>query len=180
MQTIEILNTGLKDLYGRMLDGRPRFRLSWSDDQLEHRKGLFRDYYGDVLVREVEETRLVKKYAYIDPPCWVLEKLVFYRNPELPTAEMGAYEPVWAFKDKDKNPLEPNWKVIEFIMYHLHNPVKRTDSDFKEEVAQEDKEEIAKFLDIIDNDARAPWAAFENAVNVSTNQLEFKKDRNNG
>jgi hypothetical protein len=177
MEDIEALNTRLKEFYGRLLDGRGRFRLAWSDEQLEYRHGQFRDLYGHIIIREVVETRLVKKYAYINPPCWVLEKLVFYRSKELPNASQGTYEPVWAFKDKDKNPLQPNWKVIEIIMWHVMNPTKRTDSDFKEEVARADKEEISKFLDIIDNEGRAPWAAFENAVNVSTNQLEFRRNR---
>ena len=94
MEDITVLNKRLKERYGRLLDGRGRFRLAWSDDQQEYRFGLFRNFYGHIIIREAEKVRLVKKYDYINPPCWVLEKLVFYRarnSPPRSTVHMNQY-----------------------------------------------------------------------------------------
>src|SRR5262245_39183754 len=74
---IETINANLLRDW-RVLDGRPIYRIVWSDTQLEMRRGKYSEFYGDhIFIREVEEVREVKKYWYYIKPCWVFEKLIF-------------------------------------------------------------------------------------------------------
>lgn len=181
MQTlVDSINETLKREF-RVLDGRPIFRVVWSDDQLEVRKGKFSDWYGSILVREYTAVRQVKKYWYITPPTWVIEKLVFIANQtvlkeqveELVECTNGSYEPVYVFSDKNGQPLELNREVVDFVVYTLMNPVKR---DYKGLEAIEDKEEVKYFEEELGKGERSPLFVFENSAFVSTNQSKFKQE----
>ena len=133
---VETINGYLRQNF-RVLDGRPIYRLVWSDDQLEIRKGKFSDWYGKIFIREYEAVREIKKYWYIKPPCWVLEKLIFMANAEvlkdivseLVTAQNGTYEPVYSFKDAKDNPLPVDFEVVQFILQALHSPARKVDPE---------------------------------------------------
>jgi len=119
MREVDYINKDLEK-YGRDLRGRPLFRVVWSDDQYEIRKGIFEDYTeGGIFLREVNEARRVPKYSYIKER-WILERLWFGVNVELPEAEReGSYENLYTFETKDGRylPLDP--KAIEPIMWTL-------------------------------------------------------------
>lgn len=169
----------------RVLDGRPIYRIVWSDSQLEKRIGDFTDWYGHILIRQEHKAlREVKKYWYFEKPCWVLEKLIFIRDSqalkeitlELVEARSGSYEPVYAFRDSDGNPLSVNWKVVEIILAVLHNPVKRLPSDFEADRLIEEQDEHKYFFDKISEDERPELFVWENSVFVSSRQQKFKQE----
>jgi len=185
--TIDAINKRLHRDY-RVLDGRPIYRIVWSGDQLEVRKGTFTDWYGSILIRqEYQAVREIKKYWYLQKPCWILEKLVFIQgvrdleeiSKELVQIRNGSYETIYVFQDKNFNPLPVAWKVVDFIIFRLHNPVKnlvRKEIDQRAEQIDE-AEETAYFREQVDEKARSELFTFENAVSVSSRQVEFKRSR---
>lgn len=181
LNIIDSINQDLLSKY-RVLDGRPIYRLVFSDTQFEVRKGKFTDWYGPILIREVTEVRRIKKYWYIQPPCWILEKLVFIHNnqalkdltEELVEGRNGTYEPVYTFRDAQDQPLEVNPRVVNFIIWKLHNPTKRLPSDWESIRLHEEQEETKYFEEEIGQKERSPLFVFENSAFVSTNQLKHK------
>jgi hypothetical protein len=76
--------------------------------------GTYEDYYGDVYLRTVTETREVPKYP-IYPDFWVFEKI----QPNLANPELKAtlsYEPIWVFRDKKGERVQPEQWAIECIV----------------------------------------------------------------
>lgn len=121
MSNIQEINKRLLK-YGTNLLGKPHFRLVFSDDIFEKRFGLFGDYYGSILVREVKEVREVRKYNYISHR-WILE--MWKKDFERPTKELVApdgYECIYVFEDKDGKELPVVWHVIEMIIFFILNP----------------------------------------------------------
>lgn len=181
---INTINRRLRDDY-RVLDGRPIYRVVFSGSQYEMRKSVWREFYGHILIREYEATKLAPKYWYFKEPCWVLEKLVFINKQvalkeileELVEAGNGTYEPVYVFKDKDENPLPVYWRVVEIILWHLHHPVKMTPSDIKDVMLLEEAAEVEYFRNQLAEGERSELFVFENSAFVSSNQHKFRQDR---
>jgi len=99
---------------GLSLDGKPLYRLTWSDAAFEWRKGQFREFYGNLFLREVVGARLVPKYPYIKER-WILEK--YFPNShseELPNYDH--YEPIFCFQDKNCNPLPVVLRMVELLV----------------------------------------------------------------
>jgi hypothetical protein len=74
MTEVQILNKRLEK-EGLSITGEVIYRLVWSNRIFENRFGNFRDFIEgtNILIREVKETRLVRKYNYINER-WILEK----------------------------------------------------------------------------------------------------------
>lgn len=181
---IDGINQRLYDSY-RVIDGRPIYRIVWSDDQLELRLGTFTDWYGHILIRQEHKAlREIKKYWYLKRPCWLLEKLVFMPSEyhlkdileELVQARNGTYEPVYVFNDRDNNPIPVVESVVEFIINSLHNPQKRTKKDFEAMEKLEEKGEVKFFEDQLGENERSPLFVWDNSAFVSTNQMKFREE----
>ena len=180
---VDSINKRLNDEY-RVLDGRPIYRIVWSDEQLEMRKGTFTDWYGHILIRQEHNiVRQVKKYWYYEKPCWVLEKLVWIHQnqalkeqiEELVESRNGTYEPVYSFyRHSTKQALPVAWRVVDFIVDKLHNP---TRADLKKQEAIEEEQEVAYFEEELGKGERSPLFVAENAAFVSSNQMTFKNSR---
>lgn len=96
-------------------NGRPLYRLVWSDSEFEHRYGTFNDFSaGGLFLRQTTETRLTPKYSYIQER-WVLEKF-FDQHPTSELPSPNGYEPFWTFEGKDKRYQAPTLKVVQFIV----------------------------------------------------------------
>jgi hypothetical protein len=168
----------------RNLDGRPIYRIVWSEDQLEKRFGEWSDWYGHILIRTYKAVKEIKKYWYLKPPCWVLEKLVFMQShwhlkelmKELIESQNGTYEPAFTFQNSSKKPLPVDEEIVDNIIYCLQNPTKRTPLDWKKVQEIEEKEEIKYFEDELSKDERSPLFIWENSAFVSTNQLKFREE----
>jgi hypothetical protein len=144
------INDLLMHRYGRSLDGKPNFRIIWSDDLTENRYGTVQKitkagiYLG-------EETGLheLPKYSYIKER-YILEKLMWSDNPEL--YEKFSYEPIWVFQDKDSNFLFPIWKAVEKLVHTLLY-AEKTKETFTEEDEQREIEKDQKICrDIVDDE----------------------------
>ena len=151
MTDVENLNKYLIS-QGLSEDNKPLFRLVWSDGIYEHRHGLFRDYVlgTNILIREVTETRLVRKYNYINQR-WILEKWApgnLTYTKEIPGTESGDYIPVYVFEDKNGDYLPPNMKVLNFILAFLRGQIRKEDIPSQEYL---DEKEIQLIEDELGN-----------------------------
>lgn len=148
-------NSRLLRIYGReKLTGLQKYRLVRSETQTEKRYGSY-----DVLT---EETGIwlgsrqgwveIKKYWYIKP-CWLLERVEPNTNRRDIFHEKFTYEPILPFLDKDNNPLELNWRVIEFLVGKLERAEKRvflTEEEHRLEEEKKQKTEEEKVYAILD------------------------------
>lgn len=128
------------------IDRKPLYRLIWSDKLFENRFGTYRDFTeGGLFIREVTETRKVKKYSYIRER-WIFEKWApgnLTANRETPDAINGDFIPVYVFEDKNGNFLPPNRKVIQFLINYMNGQVKRDDIPSQEYLeAKEIQQEV--------------------------------------
>lgn len=144
--TKEEINKKLLDVFGRFIDGFPKFRIVFSDEETEKRFGHFEEFYGDIFVRAFDGVREVPKYSYLEGQ-WVLEARMITENPEL--VDAVTYEPIYVFPKH----LPLNWDAINFVCNTVLNPPKRefrTESmDAKEEerIHEQRKREYRQFLD---------------------------------
>jgi len=182
-QVIEMINRDLLSKY-RVLDGRPIYRVVFSGDQYETRKGKFTDWYGHIMIREVTAVRTVPKYWYIKPDCWVLERLTFFAgvqalkeiSEELVEARNGSYETLLPFRDGEGNPLPCNQRIVDLVIWKLHNPTKVLPSDIEAARVAEEQEETKYFEGEIGKDERPELFIWDNSAFVSTRQLAFKQE----
>jgi hypothetical protein len=118
MEKIEVLNQRLIDHYGLDTNtNQPMFRIVWANDQFEKR--LIDKLRGVALLFPVVAE--VPKYSYLKD-FYVLERLVIVPEinlKELPTSKLS-YEPIWAYRDNNNNPLPPLWPATKFIIDALY------------------------------------------------------------
>lgn len=151
-ENIRLINEWLKEYGGTNPYNEPIFRIAWSSDQVEFRHGTFRDFRGDLFLREVTETRVTKKYNYIIDK-WILEKWFpqdMVRNEETPGVLRGDYECFFVFQDKFMNYLEPTRKVVEFIFYATMRGKPTTEREITNEILIKEDQEVQKFMDLVD------------------------------
>lgn len=130
---VDEINKKLADVFGKGVDGLPKFRVVWSNEQTEKRFGTFEEWYGDIFVRSVTGVREVPKYYYLDN-VWVLEHRMPNDNPEL--FEKVTYEPIYVFPQN----LPLNWDVVSFVCNSIINPPKREWRTEKMDLADEGRE----------------------------------------
>lgn len=147
---IQAINKVLADDYGKDLLGRPKFRISHSALSVEKRKGIISEMHGPIILREYLGARVVPKYNYFNG--FVLEQLEYIPNDELVDSDNGHYEPKWTDWGMDG---EPNIRAARLVVRSILFGVRHTKSDFDQEAAEEDRINIAKFRDEIENASTA-------------------------
>lgn len=113
MESVEVINQRLLDQFGRFEDGRPNWRVVWSDDQLEKR---IVTHTPEGFILPNPEVREVRKYSYIIAR-YVLEKLV--PVPQVDGNDLitkTSYEPIWTFEDSHGNALAPIYDAITLLI----------------------------------------------------------------
>lgn len=113
---VDWINRKLMDDYGRDVYGHSNYRVVYSDTQYEMRYGTFRvETEAGIYLRT--ETCWQKKRKYpVYSDLWVFEKVQenYGQNPEI---EKGmTYEPLWVFRDKHGNKLQPEWWACQAIV----------------------------------------------------------------
>lgn len=145
--TVDLINRVIKN-HGSNQYGDPMFRVVFSDDQVESRKGTFNDYSGNIFVRTTHEVREVKKYPWIKEK-WILERwapgeLAYHKD--LVTIKDGVYICVYVFQDINYNYLPPLLKVSEIIISNLLHPRGKAQAIAEDEKIEEktEKQEVDK------------------------------------
>ena len=135
------------------LSDKSIFRLVFSDDEFEFRRGIYRDFDSNGnFIKEYEQVKYTKKYPYLQA-CWVIEQWfdgsVAY-SPEIVGSINGNYELIYAFCDAKGNALPPLLKVAEIVMHRALLP--ETSAALKKSINQERYEEKQKKIDAKDWD----------------------------
>lgn len=157
------LNKWLADIYGRRVDdGQPNFRVVWSEDQYEKRRGEFAHYIDDLFLYRKKEVVEVKKYPYI--LCrYVLERYQVNTHPEEIVGVNFSYEPLWCIMDKNGNYLPPKREALAYFLDYLlfEKKPRLTQSDFDEQERKEIEAEQKAFHEYLDNEVPALPAAIK-------------------
>lgn len=150
METLDTLNKRLIELYGVDPYNNAKFRISWSNDQLEKRNGRVNQFHGKMFVRTVVGVHEWPKYPFYKDR-HILEMCCINTNPELITR--FTYEPLYTFEDKDGNALPLDWEMIEFFMHCFLYGAPATKSDYDTAEAKHIAEEEALTYDILNNNS---------------------------
>jgi len=148
------LNDFLKVKGGLAPNGTSQlYKLVWSTTELELRHGTFREFHDDVFVREVTETRWTRKYSYIHDR-WILERYIppelVASAKELVLGNEGSYEPIYVFEDGDRQYLEPNIKVLEFILNMAERPHHITQTELMNQLKDREEKEVLAIMEAMD------------------------------
>jgi hypothetical protein len=122
----ENINDQLLKEYGRFEDGRPHFRVVWSNALTEKRWMTHTDEGFELLLPEVRE---VRKYSHINER-YVLERLVPVTG-ETDLITKTSYEPAWTFQDRFGNYLSPRFDACKFIVEALMTAMGKKDTHVK-------------------------------------------------
>lgn len=115
IEKIETLNQRLIDTYGLYENGMARYRLVFSEDEIEKR--WTRNTREGLELANPEVVELPKYRQWINPPCYVLEQLT-----EIPEGSISdlieriSYEPIWVFRTSNNEPLIPVWPAIQILV----------------------------------------------------------------
>jgi hypothetical protein len=115
-EPIENINEQLLKEYGRSIDdGRPNFRVVFSEDQYEKRLTNYNDKGNELMIPEV---RLLPKYKQWARKRWILERLLPITG-ETDLIEKITYEPLWVFQDKHMHYLPPFFDGCKFLIDNM-------------------------------------------------------------
>lgn len=167
MELVKTINKYLVDHYGVTLDGRPRFRVVWSDTLFEKRKGKFeRRTEGGLYLGTFEGIMEVPKYNYIRER-WILEVLthafpeafdpsIKHLNQEVMVGD--GYEPLKVFQNKERRYLPPDMEICKLIcdkFVDLINRPRAARLTEKQDLANEKADvehETETFFDMLNQD----------------------------
>lgn len=142
------INKMFKDIYGVSPHGKPWFRLVFSETQTEKRSGIHTKWYGPIWLGESFGTELCKKYMYLKDQ-WVIEKW-YYHDPRIILevhTELGVkatYEPIWAFPNRDGQPILPSWDACVLVVNCLLHGRPMTKAEYDEEERKQFAKEVAE------------------------------------
>jgi hypothetical protein len=137
-EEIRDINNWLRETYGLSLTGKAKFRVIWSEDIFENRKGRFNEFYGSIFLRELTGVQRVKKYNYINNR-FIIEGWMdsdMSHNGEVPVAISGDYIAIYVFEGNDRNPLPVTKKALAFIIASAQGRIRKDD-----EVSTQTKED---------------------------------------
>lgn len=122
---LAVINNWLKNKYGMFDELHQKYRVVWSEDELEQRRGEFQDRTEEGFLRSVTNgVLLLKKYRYPQPR-YVLEQLMEVPKANEELLERTSYEPIWTFQDKSGAYLPPLVDACYWIIETIHENVER-------------------------------------------------------
>ena len=133
---VEEMNKILATMGGHFHDGRPFWRIVWSNNQYEFRRGMFDTYHDETgiwIERKWHESLRVKKYQHEDlQNRYLLEKLHLDDTPDVVNEGMYRYNAVYVFRDDRNGYQKPIMEVCQMAIYAWKNHVSRPNkSDYE-------------------------------------------------
>ena len=144
-ESIESINEKLKSEFGTFTDGRPNFRVIFSEDQYEKRYTNFTDEGFELIYPEI---RLLPKYKQYIKQKYILERLVPVVG-ETDLTEKTSYEPAWVFQDKSGNYLPPWFDGCRFVIDSIHATIDKAGTHAIYRDPLDDKDERDKRLELM-------------------------------
>lgn len=139
------INKRLKFLFGVNIYGSANFRIVYSDNEFEKRRGSFNEFLGKIFLRQIVGIRECKKYPHLK------ERFIIERwypadkafTPEIPDSINGGYEPLYVFEDKDRNFLDPIERVAIIVCSCAIDPINfwKRKQMLEEYASRQDKED---------------------------------------
>jgi len=144
----------------RMLDGRPIWRLVWSENLIEKREGEFSDWYGNIFIRSYYGIKEGRKYNYIHER-WIVEKFVpcDVRKYSIIGDNGGTYEPLYVFETRNREFLMPTLKTTQFLVEFARSNVRSTPGENKAWAERAEDEEFKKCYEIVGAETSDPIAS---------------------
>lgn len=184
MELVKIINKYLESTYGRALDNKSKFRLVWSENLLETRKGMFSP------LQVFESIEKVKKYTYFNDR-WVLEVYtrafpeVFGRalsHSKEVILDGDFYEPIRVFQTRKNEYLRPDLEVCKILCDSFVELVNRpearrlTAKQASYDDTEQMRKETAKFFEMLsanDSDLLATKFRHQEAVLLPGKEIEY-------
>jgi hypothetical protein len=182
MENVKRINKYLVSTYGSALDGKPKFRVVFSNDLFEVRRGHFERYTeGGIYLGSHEGIQRAPKYTYIRDK-HLLEVYtrafpqVFGRSIVHASGivkDGDYYEPLRVFKTKDNKYLPPNQDVCKIIcdafIELINRPEIQRITEGQVNAMSEESllKETAKFFDILSQDDSDILSALRDKEGVS-------------
>lgn len=118
-EPIETINKRLLDFFGKFENGEPRYRVVWSEDEIEK---VMTNFTKEGFMLPYEVLSEVPKYRQYIHNKYILERLV--PVPAISQRRLCdkklSYEPLWVFEDNNGNALPPKWQVITILLDSIH------------------------------------------------------------
>jgi len=146
---IKVINSKLKSKFG-FCEGHIKFRIVWSDAELEHRKI---DFVNGIHLL-FPEIRIVPKYPY-SKERFILERWTpFEHDTDIATAENGSYEPVWVWQTAKGEAIRPIYNAVYLVcnVAEHGNPGGRRAGDAKSEDEAALVREIESFEQMLEEE----------------------------
>ena len=105
-------------------DSQPMFRLIWTDNENELRRGTYNIFHAGIFLKTETGVLRVPKYPHLKER-YIIEKWYppeIYFTPELPESVNGGYEVKYIFEDEKYNRLPLRMKVAEKLMKSWMKP----------------------------------------------------------
>jgi len=148
---ITTINNQLREEFGIDTESTdPIWRISWSNDQFEHR---LTDRTPEGLVMLSPQLSILPKYQHVRDR-WILERLVIV--PDFQAFELGgkkvSYECVWKFEGRRKEPVPPMFPACQFIINLIfaaqgHRPMPKYIDPESTEPIEEQKKRIDNLVE---------------------------------
>lgn len=120
VEPVETINKQLTREYGVFTDGRPKFRVVWSEDQYE-KKFCFHTKDGFELIQPV--LLELPKYKPQVSERFVLEQLSVVPESDKELTENLSYEPIWVFQDRHQSYLPPQYVACKLVVDQLYQNI---------------------------------------------------------
>lgn len=164
----KIFNKRLLETFGSSLDGKALYRLVWSEDMYEKRKGDFerRTEGGLWLGRDTNVVQECRKYEYIKDR-WILEIYTPQQKLNDQIASCDFYEPLFTFEDNKRRYLEPAWFALEYIVQRQRDMLagnfqRRNEKMDLAEQEEVERKETQDYLDYLENESSDMQNQFRN------------------
>jgi len=152
----EQINRTLLERYGRANNGKPNFRLAWSDSETENRFGEFDVWAGKIWLRTECCVRQVPKYPAFKSR-WILEKQVYAPAPE-EVKDYNWYEPIFVFESAQGEYLEPISRMVELIINSIFYPDRNKRIESDDQADYEKQKQKQHDIDVMKLEEQRPTA----------------------
>lgn len=147
------INERLERIYGRhLVKDKPKFRVSWSEDQYEKSFGERNIFVDGKFLRTEQGIAETPKYHYLDNQ-WVVEILYANHHPDV-FEDDYIYEPLFAFPTGLPLKWEPVERVVQVALGLIKSDTPKTqkEAEYREnERVEEEKRTLRHELDEISN-----------------------------
>lgn len=147
-EPIEDINRRLSEEFGLELDGRPRFKVVFSEDEYEQR---LTDYTDEGFILPFPEVRRLPKYKQYAHAKYILERLVPILG-ETDLLEKVAYEPIWTFQDSKGNYLPPFFDGCRHIIEAMYTAMGKKNTFTRYKDKNVSREEHLAYIQKVENE----------------------------